>query len=381
MRRTLFAKEHELFRDMVTSFFEREAVPHLREWEAAGMIDRDFLGQAGELGLMGFQVPTQYGGAGLDTFTYNVIVSEVAAGLHFVPITMRVHTDIVLPYFLRYSTEPQSERWLPKLAVGASIGAIAMSEPGTGSDLAGIRTRAVRDGDQYILNGAKTFVTSGLVADTIIVVARTSEGESRRDGLTLLVVDGDMPGFVRGRNLEKLGLKYSDTAELFFEDVVVPVENQLGEEGQAFNYLAANLAQERTSISVGAVAMSAAALEMTVKYAKERVIFGQPLASFQNTKFVLAELATELEAAQHMLDRAIVELDAKALSQADAAKLKLFCTEVQGRVIDRCLQIHGGYGYMRDFDISGMYLDARVTRIYGGTNEVMKVIIARSLGL
>jgi acyl-CoA dehydrogenase len=381
VRRTLFTEEHEAFRKVVTTFFEREAVPHMQDWENAGMVDRTFLQKAGELGLMGFQVPLKYGGAGLDTFTYNVIVSEVAAALHFVPITMRVHTDIVLPYFLRYADDSQRDRWLPKLAVGESICAIAMSEPGIGSDLAGIQTRAVRDGDQYILNGSKTFITTGLLADLIIVVARTSEGESRRNGLSLLVVEGDMPGFVRGRNLEKLGLKYSDTAELFFEDVAVPVANQLGEEGQAFDYLASNLPQERTSISVGAVSMSAAALEMTLEYTKQRLVFGKPLASMQNTKFVLAEVATEIEAAQQMLDRAIVELDNNTLTGADAAKLKLFCTEVQARSVDRCLQLFGGYGYMRDYDISRMYADARVTRIYGGTSEVMKVIIARSMGL
>ncbi|MHB8593342.1 MAG: acyl-CoA dehydrogenase family protein, partial [Acidimicrobiales bacterium] len=374
MRRTLFSDEHEAFRAVVSSFFEREAVPHLREWEEAGKVDRAFLRRAGELGLLGFQVPVSYGGAGLDTFIYNVIVSEVAATLHFVPVTLRVHTDIVLPYFLRYAGAEQRERWLPDLASGQSIAAIAMSETGTGSDLAGIRTKAVSDGDQYLLNGSKIFITSGITADVIVVVARTSEGDDRRDGLTLLVVEDGMPGFTRGRVLDKLGLKYSDTAELFFEDVVVPVENRLGEEGKAFGYLSSNLPQERTSISVGAVGMARAALDMTVQYAKERVIFGASLASFQNTKFVLAEVATEIEAAQHLLDKAIVELDAGSLSASDAAKVKLFCTEVQGRAVDRCLQVHGGYGYMREFDISGMYADARVTRIYGGTSEVMKVI-------
>jgi acyl-CoA dehydrogenase len=381
MKRTLFSDDHERFREMVTAFFANEAVPHLREWEQVGRVDRGFLRRAGELGLLGFQVPTEYGGAGLETFTYNVVVSEVAAALHFVPVTLRVHTDIVLPYFLAYADNVQRERWLPRLASGESIAAIAMSEAGTGSDLAGIRTRAVRDGDHYLLNGAKTFITSGITADVIIVVARTAEEENRRDGLTLLVVEDGMNGFSRGRNLEKLGLRYSDTAELFFEDVSVPVTNRLGEEGKAFGYLSSNLPQERTSISVGAVSMATAALVGTVAYAKEREMFNTTLASFQNTKFVLAEVATEIEAAQHMLDRAVTELDAGTLTPADAAKVKLFCTEVQSRAVDKCLQIHGGYGYMRDYDISGMYADARVTRIYGGTSEVMKIIIARSLGL
>jgi acyl-CoA dehydrogenase len=381
VRRNLFTAEHEEFRQVVRAFFEHRAAPHLAEWEAAGRIDRAFLLEAGRLGLYGFQIPEEFGGAGLSTFRYNVVVSEAAADVNFVPVTLRVHTDIVVPYFLRYAGETQRKRWLPLLASGEAMAAIAMSEPDTGSDLAGIRSRAVRDGDHYVLNGTKTFITSGNTADLVVVVARTGTDEDRRRGLTLLVVEEGMAGFRRGRTLRKLGLPYSDTTELFFDDVEVPVENRLGEEGDAFAYLTANLSQERMSIAVGAVSMAQAALRRTVKYAKERKLFGTTLGSFQNTKFVLAEMSTELEAAQHLLDRAVSELDNGQLDQADAARVKLFCTEVQGRVVDRCLQVFGGYGYTRDFDIAGMYADARVTRIYGGTSEVMKVIVARSLGL
>lgn len=381
MKRRLHTEEYCEFRDLATSFFLAEATPNLAKWQEAGKIDREFFRKAGALGMLGFQVPEQFGGAGLSTFTYNCAISEAAASASFSPVALRVHTDIVLPYFLRYSDQRQQERWLPGLASGETICAIAMSEPGTGSDLAGITTRAQRDGDVYFLNGSKTFITSGSTASLIIVVARTANSENRRDGLTLLVIDERMEGFRRGRELDKMGLRYSDTTELFFDNVRIPVENRLGEEGEAFRYLGANLPQERVSISAGAVAMSEAALRTTIGYAKDRNVFGQSLSSFQNTKFVLAEVATEVEAAIHMLDRAVEELDAGRLSSADAAKLKLFCTEVQGRVVDKCLQVHGGYGYIRDYPIADLYSDARVTRIYGGTSEIMKVIIARSLNL
>lgn len=380
VRRTLFTEDHEQFRQTVTAFFRAEVSAHLSEWKDAGRIDRGFFERAGKLGIMGLQAPEEYGGGGLETFTYNVVVSESAAAINFVPTAIRVHADIVLPYFLRYCNDDQRARWLPGLASGAKVAAIAMSEPGTGSDLGGIRTRAVLEGDHYVLNGNKAFITSGITASLIIVVARTADRANRRSGLSLLVLEDSMPGFTRGRSLDKLGLKYSDTVELFFNDVDVPVVNRIGEEGEAFNYLMNNLPQERISISVGAVSMAKAALDATVTYAKERELFGTTLGSFQNTKFVLAELATEIEAAQHLLDKAIRELDDGELSGSDAAKVKLFCTEVQGRTVDRCLQLFGGYGYTRDYPISDMFVDARVTRIYGGSSEVMKIIIARSLG-
>jgi alkylation response protein AidB-like acyl-CoA dehydrogenase len=381
MKRRILTQDHEHFFATVKSFFESEAVPNLEAWESAGLVDRDFYRKAGALGLLGFQVPEEYGGAGLDTYTYNVVVSEAAASVHFAPTGLRLHTDVVLPYFLKFTDDDQKARWLPDLASGDLMAAIAMSEPGSGSDLAGISTKARRDGDSYVISGAKTFITSGLNADLVIVVARTDVSSNRRDGLTLLVVEDGMKGFSRGRKLNKLGLKYSDTAELFFDDVHVPVANRLGDEGQAFRYLASNLPQERLSISVGAVAMATTALNDTIEYARNRKIFEQPLSSFQNTKFVLAEVATEIEAAQQFLDRAVEELDDGELSPADAAKVKLFCTEMQARAVDRCLQVYGGYGYVHDYPIATMYADARVTRIYGGSSEVMKVIIAKSLGI
>jgi acyl-CoA dehydrogenase len=295
--------------------------------------------------------------------------------------TVRTQLEVILPYFLNYCDDEQRGRWFPGLAAGELLTAIAMTEPGTGSDLAGMRTRAVRDGDHYVLNGAKTFITGGALADLVIVVARTSDEEDRRAGLTLLVVEDGMPGFAKGRKLDKIGLKVQDTAELSFTDVRVPAANRLGEEGAAFGYLGHNLAQERMTVAVGAVAQARAALDATIDYVKSRTVFGKSLAGFQNTKFELAAVAAEVEAGQALLDRAIVAHVAGELDSAGAAKTKLFCTEMQGRVIDRCLQLFGGYGYITEYPIARLYADARVTRIYAGTSEVMKSIISKSLGL
>ena len=318
----------------------------------------------------------------VEDYRYNVVLQEESARALVTLGTVRTQLDVILPYFLAYADEEQRERWFPGLASGQLLTAIAMTEPGTGSDLAGMRTTAVLDGDHYVLNGAKTFITGGLLADLVIVVARTStDPDNRRAGLTLLVVEDGMPGFVRGRALDKIGIKAQDTAELSFDGVRVPVANRLGEEGAAFGYLGRNLPQERMTVAVGSVAQAKAALDATVEYVKERKVFGAPVASFQNTKFELAAVAAEVEAAQAMLDRAVLELVAGELSGADAAKVKLFCTEVQARAVDRCLQLFGGYGYMLEYPIARLYTDARVARIYAGTSEVMKVIIAKSLGL
>ncbi|MFD6106569.1 acyl-CoA dehydrogenase family protein, partial [Nocardia salmonicida] len=296
--------------------------------------------------------------------------------------TVRTQLDVILPYFLEYADEQQRERWFPGLASGALLTAIAMTEPGTGSDLAGMRTSAVRDGDDYLLSGAKTFITGGLLADLVIVVARTStDPDNRRAGLTLLVVEDGMPGFERGRVLDKMGCKVQDTVELSFDQVRVPAANRLGAEGAAFGYLGNNLSQERMTVAVGSVAQARAAITATIDYVKERKAFGKPVASFQNTKFELAAMSAELEAAQTMVDRAVLDLVAGELSGPDAARVKLFTTEMQGRVVDRCLQLFGGYGYMTEYPIARLYTDARVARIYAGTSEVMKVIIAKSLGL
>jgi acyl-CoA dehydrogenase len=295
--------------------------------------------------------------------------------------TVRTQLDVILPYFLTYADAEQRNRWFPGLAAGELLTAVAMTEPGTGSDLAGIRTRAVRDGDCYLLNGAKTFITGGALADLVIVVARTSDEGNRRSGLTLLVVEDGMAGFTKGRKLDKIGLKVQDTAELSFTDVRVPAANRLGEEGAAFGYLGHNLPQERMAIAVGSVAQARAALSVTVEYVSARKVFGKTVSSFQNTKFELAAVAAEIEAGQALLDRAIVALVARELDNAGAAITKLFCTEMQGRVVDRCLQLFGGYGYITEFPIARLYADARVSRIYGGTSEVMKSIISKSLGL
>ncbi|MGW2520636.1 acyl-CoA dehydrogenase family protein [Streptomyces sp. NPDC001617] len=382
MRRDIYTADHEEFRKLVREFVAKEVVPNYADWEKAGRLPRELFPQLGSLGLLGMAVPEEYGGSGLDDYRYNVVLQEEAARALVTLGTVRTQLDVVLPYFLSYADQGQRQRWFPGLAAGELLTAIAMTEPGTGSDLAGIRTTAVRDGDTYVLNGAKTFITGGLLADLVIVVARTStDPADRRAGLTLLVVEDGMPGYSRGRVLDKMGIKVQDTVELAFDEVRVPVANRLGEEGAAFGYLGHNLPQERMTVAVGSVAQARAALETTIAYVKEREVFGKTVASFQNTKFELAAVAAEIEAAQTMLDRAVLDLVDGELSGADAAKVKLFCTEMQARAVDRCLQLFGGYGYMAEYPIARLYADARITRIYAGTSEVMKVIIAKSLGL
>ncbi|MEV6336863.1 acyl-CoA dehydrogenase family protein [Nocardia vinacea] len=382
MRRTLFTQDHEDFRLLVRDYLAREVVPEYEQWRDAGLVPRELFTSLGKLGIIGTAIAEEYGGGGQDDYRYNVVLQEECARAGVTLGGLRTHLDIVVPYFLGLADDAQRSRWFPGLASGELYTAIAMSEPGTGSDLAGVATKAVRDGDHYVLNGAKTFITGGYHADLVIVVARTStDPDNRRAGLSLLVVQKGMPGFTVGRKLDKLGLTVQDTVELSFADVRVPVANLLGAEGQAFSYLGRNLAQERLAISVGAVAQARAALEMTITYVRDRTVFGKPVAHFQNTKFELAAIAAEVEAAQTMLDAAITALVAGELSPVDAAKTKLFCTEMQGRVVDRCLQLHGGYGYILESPIARLYADARVSRIYGGTSEVMKTIISKSLGL
>ena len=382
MRREIFTDDHEAFRRLARDVVEKEIAPHYPDWEKAGRMPRSVFEQLGALGMLGMAIPEAYGGAGLSDYRYNVVLQEEAARALVTVGTVRTQLEVILPYFLRYANEEQRQRWFPGMAAGTLLTAIAMTEPGTGSDLAGMRTSAVRDGDAYVLNGAKTFITGGLLADLVIVVARTStDPDNRRRGLTLLVVEDGMAGFVKGRALDKMGCKVQDTAELAFNDVRVPVANRLGEEGEAFGYLGHNLAQERMTVAVGSVAQARAAIAATIDYVKDRKAFGTPVASFQNTKFELAAMSAEVEAAQTMLDRGIAELVVEELSGADAARIKLFCTEVQARVVDRCLQLFGGYGYMMEYPIARLYTDARVARIYAGTSEVMKVIIAKSLGL
>ncbi|MFI0961274.1 acyl-CoA dehydrogenase family protein [Streptomyces sp. NPDC021080] len=385
MRRTVYNEDHEAFRETLQSFIAKEVTPFQHEWEAQGHVPRNFYRKLGELGALGIEVPAEYGGAGETSFKYQAVVMEETARAAVSFGAYSVHANLILPYLMRYATEDQKQRWLPGFASGDIMTAIAMTEPGTGSDLAGITTtaRLSEDGTHYVLNGAKTFITGGAQADLILVVCRTGPAtpEDRRAGLSILCVESSSEGFAVGRKLDKIGQKSSDTAELSFTDVKVPVQNLLGEEGKGFSYLTHNLPQERLTIAIGAAASASAAVAFATDYVKNRNVFGKPVASFQNTKFVLAECAAEVEAAQTLVDRALELHDSKELTVADAAKAKLFCTEVAARVIDKCLQLHGGYGYILEYPIARLYADTRVTRIYGGTSEVMKTIIAKSLGL
>ncbi|MTE19145.1 acyl-CoA dehydrogenase [Streptomyces sp. TRM43335] len=385
MRRTVFNEDHEAFRETIRDFIAAEVVPHYDAWEKQGYVPRDFYRKLGELGVFGIEVPEEYGGAGETSFKYNAVITEetARAGVSFGG--SGVHTALCLPYLLKYATEEQKRRWLPPFVTGEMMTAIAMTEPGTGSDLAGMKTTAKlsEDGTHYILNGAKTFITGGVQADRVLVCCRTAppSPQDRRSGISILVVDTGSEGYAVGRSLDKLGLKSSDTAELSFTDVRVPVEDLLGEEGEAFSYLTHNLPQERLGIALGAYAQAAAAVRFAHEYVRERTVFGKPVASFQNTKFVLADCKSDVDAMQAVVDRALEALDAGELTPADAASAKLFTTELAAKVIDKCLQLHGGYGYMREYPISRLYADTRVTRIYGGTSEVMRSIVAKSMGL
>lgn len=385
MQRTVFNEDHEAFRATVRDFIAKEVTPVHEKWEEDGHPPRDFYRRLGELGVLGIQVPEEYGGGGEKSLKFNVVVAEevAAAGASFG--SQSVHTNLILPYLLEYANDEQKSRWLPGFASGDLMFAIAMTEPGTGSDLANIATtvKLSEDGTHYVVNGSKTFITGGVLADRVLVVCRTapSTAENRRTGLSILVVDTSSPGYSVGRKINKIGLKTSDTAELSFVDVQVPVEDRLGEEGDGFSYLTHNLAQERLTIAFGAAATATAALRFAIDYVKDRKVFGKPVAAFQNTKFVLAECATEVDAIQLVSDNALECHDRGTLTIPDAAKAKLFCTEAAGRVIDKCLQLHGGYGYITEYPIARLYADTRVTRIYGGTSEVMKTIIAKDLGL
>jgi len=385
MQRTLFGDVHEDFRASFRTFLEREVQGEqgrYGEWERAGIVPREVFARAGAGGFLGMAVPERYGGAGVEDFRFNLIVGEETqlTGVGSVGLGMTVHNDVCLPYFLRYCNDAQRERWLPGIASGELILAIAMTEPGIGSDLAAMSTRALHEGGHYVLDGAKTFITNGINADLVIVAAKTDPSERHR-GISLLVAERGMEGFTRGRNLEKIGQHGQDTAELSFASAPVPVENLLGEEGEGFRYLVANLPQERLSIAASAVSAAEAALSWTLSYVRERRAFDQPIGSFQSARFALAEARTELDIAQVFVDHCVERLAAGELSAEDAAMAKWWCTELQGRVVDRCVQLHGGYGYMVEYPIARAYVDARVTRIYGGANEIMKEIIGRSLGL
>jgi acyl-CoA dehydrogenase len=384
MRRTVFDEDHESFRKTLRAFIEAEVSPHYQEWFDAGLVPREFYAKLAELGLFGINVPEEYGGAGLATHKFEAIQYEetARAGVNFGG--SGVHVLLALPYLKMLATEEQRQRFLPRFVAGEEMWALAMTEPGAGSDLAGMKTTAKRAEDgSYVLNGAKTFITGGVHADRVIVCARTSppREDDRRFGISLFAVDTKSTGYAVGRKLDKIGLRTSDTAELSFSDVAVPAEDLLGEEDQGFSYLGRNLPSERWGIAFGAYAQAAAAVRFAQEYTQQRTVFGKEVASFQNTKFELAACQAKVDAAQAVADRALEALDAGELTAAEAASAKLFCTEVASEVIDRCLQLHGGYGYMNEYPIARLYADNRVNRIYGGTSEVMKTIIAKAMGL
>ena len=375
--RTVYESEHEMFRDSVRRFLEDEAVPHHEQWEKDGHIDRALWNKAGELGFLCPTVKEEYGGVDAD-FRYNAVVDEEIARLGLSGIGFGLHSDIVAPYVQNYGSEELKQKYLPRMVSGEMVTAIAMTEPGAGSDLQGVRTTAVIDGDDYILNGSKTFITNGQQADLVVVVAKT-DPKAGAKGTSLLLVEADAAGFSKGRNLHKIGMKAQDTSELFFEDVRVPRSNLLGQEGMGFVYLMQELPQERLSVALNAVANCEAALEWTKDYVKDRQAFGKSISKFQNTRFKLAEVDTEVTIARTFVDRCL-ELHVQGkLDVPTAAKAKYWTTDLQCKVLDECLQLHGGYGYMLEYPIARAWADARVQRIYAGTNEIMKEIIARSL--
>ncbi|MER6401016.1 acyl-CoA dehydrogenase family protein [Kitasatospora sp. NPDC001603] len=378
MERDIYTEEHEDFRATVRSFLAKEVLPHYDRWERAGIVDRSAWLAAGRQGLLGLAVPEEYGGGGAADFRYAAVLAEEFARAGASGLALGLHNDIIGPYLTSLATDEQKRRWLPGFCSGELITAIAMTEPGTGSDLQGIRTHAVDQGDHYLLNGAKTFISTGILADLVVVVARTTpEGGSR--GLSLLVVERGTPGFERGRNLDKIGQKAQDTAELFFEDVRVPKANLLGEEHQGFLYLMRNLAQERLTIAAAAIAGAEYLVEITTEYVKQREAFGRPLAKLQHVRFEIAEMATECAVTRAFVDRCITEHNRYALTPADASMAKWWATELQKRTADRCLQLHGGYGYMTEYPVARAFTDGRIQTIYGGTTEIMKEIVGRSL--
>jgi alkylation response protein AidB-like acyl-CoA dehydrogenase len=380
MRRTIFDSEHDIFRAGARAFLEKECAPNLAEWERVGDTGREVWLKAGAAGLLGWEVPEQFGGSGVHDFRYNAILSEEIVASGSVGVGFSVNNDIVMPYLLHLTTDEQKRRWLPGMVTGETITAIAMSEPGAGSDLKAIKTTARLEGDHYVLNGSKTFISNGQLADLVLVVARTDPGAGHR-GISLLVVEESMAGFERGRKLDKIGAKAADTSELFFDDVHVPVANVLGEPGRGFYDLMRNLPTERLGIAVHGVARAERAFQVTLEYAKTRVAFGQPIGQFQANRFALAELKTKVDVMRIYVDRCIEALVAGQLSADEAAEAKLWVTETEWEVLDRCLQLHGGYGYVNEFEIARLWRDGRVQRLYGGTSEIMKEIVGRSLGL
>ena len=380
MSRAIFDQEHEAFREAVGTFLDKEVVPFHDQWERDGIVDREVWAKAGAQGLLGLQLEEAYGGGGTPDFRYNVVIGEELTRRGVYGPAFTLFNDMIVPYLAASASEEQRQRWFPGLCSGETIAAIAMSEPGAGSDLQGIRTSAVDAGDHYVLNGQKTFISNGILADLVVVVART-DPDAGHQGISLLVVERGMEGFERGRNLEKIGQHAQDTAELFFADVRVPKANLLGEEGSGFVHLMTNLSQERLSIAVSAATACEVIVDATLRYAKDRTAFGRPIGKFQHNRFVIAEMATEAHIARVFVDDCIAqhlrgELDAKTASMA-----KYWVTELQNKLVDRGVQMHGGYGYMAEYPIARAFVNSRVQTIYGGTTEIQKEIIGRSLGL
>lgn len=380
MERLAYEPEHEQLRETARQYIEREVAPYAESWERDGIVDRSAYVAAGKYGLIGFNLPEEFGGGGSDDFRFNAVILEELAKWGSVAPALSLQNDIVAPYLKTLTTPEQRQRWLPGFAAGELIGAIAMTEPSAGSDLAGVKTTAVRDGEDWLLSGSKTFISSGINADLVIVVARTDPAAGHR-GFSLLVVERGMAGFGRGRKLDKLGQHSQDTAELHFDAVRVPATNVLGDLNRGFYHLMRNLPSERLSIAITAVAGARETFRRTVEYARERTAFGQPIGSFQHNRFVLAEIATELDIAEQYVDRALLGVCEDTFSAVDAAKAKWWCTELAKRVVDHCLQLHGGYGYMTEYRVARDYVDTRIATIFGGTTEIMKDIIGRDLGL
>jgi alkylation response protein AidB-like acyl-CoA dehydrogenase len=381
MRHSLYEADHEDFRQSVRAFLDKDVAPFHDDWERGGIVPRELWTAAGAQGLLGIAMDERFGGGGVRDFRFSCVLTEELARIGASGVGFGLHNDVVGPYLRDLTTEEQQARWLPGFCSGELITAIAMTEPAAGSDLQGIQAAARRDGEDWVLSGSKTFITNGINADLVIVVARTAPEVPASRGLSLLVVERGMPGFSRGRNLDKVGLKAQDTAELFFDDVRVPGANLLGTQDRGFAHLMHNLPQERLHIAVSAVAAAETVLALTVEYVTSRTAFGRPVGSFQHSRFVLAELQTEVTIARTFVDECVRQLDTGDLTAADAAMAKWWTTELQNKVADRCLQLHGGYGYMSEYRVSKAWRDARVQSIYGGTNEIMKEIVGRSMGL
>lgn len=381
MRRSIYDEDHEAFRASVAEFLDRQVKPHLEEHIEQHAMPRDFWLEAGKQGFLGLEIPEQYGGSEAGDYRFNAVLTEELSKVNMaLPSCVGIHADIVAPYLVHLTTDEQKERWLPRFCTGELLTAIGMTEPSGGSDLANLKTTAVQDGDDWILNGSKTFITNGYSADLVIVAARTSP-EKKARGITLFGVEADMPGYSRGRKLDKVGQPESDTAEMFFEDVRVPSANIIGELDNGFIHMMTWLPQERLGSAVTNISHAAQILEETITYAKERKAFGQPIGAFQNTKFLLADLVTRVEVTQAYVDQAVMQHTEKKLTPIDAAKAKWWSAQVQNEVLDHCVQIYGGYGYMNEYRVARAWRDARVTKIWAGTNEIMKELIGRDLGL